>query len=56
MVLRLFGSPVPTHTTLVSDWATAMAPIGATGSCVKRGRNVVPLLVVFQMPPAAEAT
>src|SRR5882757_9224887 len=53
---RLFGSPVPTHTTDGSDGAIAMSPIVDTASLSKTGVHVVPLLVVFQTPPAATPT
>src|ERR1051325_4236836 len=54
--LRELGSPVPAHTWLVSDGAIASIPIETTPSSPrppKTRRNVVPALVVFQMPPAA---
>src|ERR1041385_3705321 len=57
--LRELGSPVPAHTWLVSDGAIASIPIETTPSSPrppKTRRNVVPALVVFQMPPAALAT
>src|SRR5229473_4969277 len=53
---RLFGSPVPTHTTEGSDGAMAMSPIVETLSLSKIGSQVVPLLVVFQTPPEAVPT
>jgi hypothetical protein len=40
----------------VSPGATASAPIEMQRWSSKIGRNVVPLFVVFQMPPAAVAT
>src|SRR6266851_9114211 len=53
---RLLGSPVPTHTTDGSDGAMAMSPIVETLSLSNTGSQVVPLLVVFQTPPAAAPT
>src|SRR5258707_5429147 len=53
---RLFGSPVPTHTTDGSDGAIAMSPIVDTASLSNTGVHVVPLLVVFHTPPAATPT
>src|SRR6266513_4342248 len=56
IVLRASSSPVPAHTCVVSDGAIASSPIDTHFSLSKTGRNVVPALVVFQMPPAAAAT
>src|SRR5437016_14665730 len=56
IVLRESSSPVPAHTCVVSDGAIATSPIDTHFSLSKTGRNVVPALVVFQMPPAAAAT
>src|SRR5258706_14822667 len=56
IVLRESSSPVPAHTCIVSDGAMATSPIETHFSLSKTGRNVVPALVVFQMPPAAAAT
>src|SRR6267378_173035 len=53
---RLFGSPVPTHSTDGSDGAIAMSPIVDTLSLSNTGSHVVPLLVVFQTPPEAVPT
>src|SRR5229473_6070593 len=53
---RLFGSPVPTHTTEGSDGAIAMSPIVDTLSLSNIGSQVVPLFVVFHTPPAAVPT
>src|ERR1700724_4327249 len=53
---RLFGSPVPTHTTDGSDGAIAMSPIVDTASLSNTGVHVVPLFVVFHTPPAATPT
>src|SRR5213595_2433855 len=53
IVLRESSSPVPAHTCTVSDGAIASSPIETHFSFSKTGRNVVPALVVFQMPPAA---
>ena len=55
MELREFGSPVPAHTCCVSDGAMASMPIEITRLSSNTGRHVVPLLVVFQMPPPAAA-
>src|SRR6266571_5260354 len=56
IVLRESSSPVPAHTCVVSDGAIATSPIDTHFSLSKTGRNVVPALVVFQIPPAAAAT
>src|SRR3989449_6899406 len=56
MVLRESSSPVPAHTCIVSDGAIASSPIDTHFSLSNTGRNVVPALVVFQIPPAAAAT
>src|ERR1041385_7348663 len=56
MVLREFCSPVPAQTCIVSDGAIASDPIATQRSRSNTGRNVVPLFVVFQMPPPAAAT
>src|SRR5258705_8131782 len=53
---RLFGSPVPTHTTEGSDGAIAMSPMVDTASLSNTGVHVVPLLLVFHTPPAATPT
>src|SRR5260370_14688866 len=53
---RLFGSPVPTHTTEGSDGAIAMSPIVDTLSLSNIGSHVVPLFVVFHTPPDAVPT
>src|SRR5256886_2742148 len=53
---RLFGWPVPTHTTEGSDGAIAMSPIVDTLSLSNIGSHVVPLLVVFHTPPEAVPT
>src|SRR5678809_1121823 len=47
------GSPVPAHTVLCSDGATASAPIAVTSLSSKIGAQLMPLSVVFQMPPSA---
>src|SRR5437867_6296864 len=56
IVLRESSSPVPAHTCIVSDGAMASSPIATHFSLSNTGRNVVPALVVFQIPPAAAAT
>src|ERR1700689_4773304 len=50
---RLFGSPLPTHTTEGSEGAIATAPIVKTGSLSNTGMNWFPALVVFHNPPVA---
>src|SRR5678809_1506246 len=47
------GSPVPAHTVLRSDGATVRAPIAVTSLSSKIGDQLMPLSVVFQMPPSA---
>src|SRR5260370_17914063 len=56
IVLRESSSPVPAHTCIVSDGAIATSPIDTHFSLSKTGRNVVPALGVFQIPPAAPPT
>src|SRR6266487_1450561 len=56
IVLRESSSPVPAHTCVVSEGAIASSPMETQRSLSKTGRNVVPALVVFQIPPAAAAT
>src|SRR6059058_653862 len=56
IVLREFGSPVPAHTTFVSDGAMASIPIAMMFLSSKIGFHVMPLFIDFQMPPPAEAT
>src|SRR5438105_1077766 len=56
IVLRESSSPVPANTCIVSDGAIASSPIDTHFSLSNTGRNVVPALVVFQIPPAATAT
>src|SRR3954467_13353645 len=53
MVLRMCGSPVPAQMVLVSLGAIASAPTEATFLSSNSGRQVTPLFVVFQTPPAA---
>jgi hypothetical protein len=48
------ASPVPAHTVLGSDGATAMSPIECTGCSSKMGSHVTPPSVVLWMPPDAE--
>src|ERR1041384_6698874 len=55
MVLRESSSPVPAHTCVVSLGAMATSPIEMQRWLSNTGRNDVPALVVFQMPPAAPA-
>src|SRR6185437_280549 len=55
MVLREFGSPVPAQTIFVSDGAMASMPNDATSLSSNSGRQLMPLFVDFQMPPAAAA-
>src|SRR5919106_1545749 len=54
--LRESSSPVPAQTMFVSEGAMARSPIEITRSLSNTGRNVVPALVVFQIPPVAAAT
>src|SRR6185437_16169512 len=49
------ASPVPTHTILGSEGATARAPIAATGSLSKIGVQRLPPSVDFHTPPDAPA-
>src|SRR5207244_1794097 len=56
IVLRESSSPVPAHTCSVSLGAIASSPIEIQGWLSNTGRNDVPALVVFQIPPAAPAT
>src|ERR1043166_3188409 len=55
IVLRVLGSPVPAQTCCVSDGAMASMPIEMTFLSSNSGRQVRPLLVLFQMPPPAAA-
>src|SRR5260221_17751 len=55
MVLRESSSPVPAHTCVVSLGAMPNSPIEPQRWLSNTGRNDVPALVVFQMPPAAPA-
>src|SRR5690349_17847615 len=55
MVLRESSSPVPAHTCVVSLGAMATSPLEMQRWLSNTGRNDVPALVVFQMPPAAPA-
>src|SRR6185503_4841274 len=54
--LREFCSPEPAHTCMVSLGAIASDPMDTTRWLSNTGRHVTPLLVDFQMPPAAAAT
>src|ERR1035437_6040721 len=56
IVLRELGSPVPAHTCCVSDGAIASMPIEITRLSSNNGRHVMPLFMVFQIPPPAVAT
>src|SRR3989442_14674929 len=56
IVLRESSSPVPAQTCVVSEGAIASSPIDTQRSLSKTSLNVVPALVVFQIPPAAAAT
>src|SRR5438093_8825107 len=56
MVLRESSSPVPAQTCIVSLGAIATSPIAMQRWLSNTGRNDVPALVVFQIPPAAPAT
>ena len=55
MVLRESSSPVPAQTCVVSLGAMASSPIDTQRWLSNTGRNVMPALVVFQIPPAAPA-
>ncbi len=52
-LLRIQLSPVPTHTMLWFDGATAIAPIDCTGCESKIGVQWNPPSVDFQTPPDA---
>ena len=52
---RESSSPVPAQICRVSEGAMAMSPMEMTRSVWNRGRKVIPLFVVFQIPPAAAA-
>src|SRR5262245_16985258 len=54
--LREFGSPVPAHTCCVSDGAMASIPIEMIRLSSNVGFQVMPLFVLFQIPPADAAT
>ena len=56
MELRELGSPVPAHTCCVSVGAIASIPMEMMRLSSNVGRQVMPLLVLFQMPPPAAAT
>src|ERR1035437_5980722 len=56
IVLRELGSPVPAHTCCVSDGAIASMPIEITRLSSNNGGHVMPLFMVFQIPPPARAT
>src|SRR6266513_5947890 len=55
IVLRESSSPVPAQTCIVSLGAIASSPIAMQRWLSNTGRNVMPALVVFQIPPAAPA-
>src|SRR5437762_14140116 len=55
IVLRAPSSPVPAHTCIVSDGAMPGSPRDTHFSFSTPGRDVLPALVVVQMPPAAAA-
>src|ERR1044072_5812457 len=55
MGLRELGPPVPAHPCMVSLGARASMPMEITRWLSNTGRQVTPLLVDFQMPPAAAA-
>src|SRR5881392_402438 len=56
IVLRESSSPVPAQTCVVSLGAIMSSPIEMQRWLSNTGRNEVPALVVFQIPPAAAAT
>ncbi len=53
MLERMKGSPVPAHTTLGAEGATASSPTDGTPALSKTGSQLEPPSVVFQIPPAA---
>ncbi len=53
MWLRMFGSPVPTQTTLGSEAATSIQPIASASWSSKTGVQWVPPSVVLKIPPEA---
>src|SRR5438034_10891110 len=53
---RLFRSPVPAQTTLVSDGATARSPIVWTPRPSEIACQVMPPFEVLQLPPPAAPT
>ena len=54
--LRESSSPLPAQIWFGSLGAIARSPIAATRGSLKMDLKVIPLLVVFQIPPAAAAT
>ena len=54
--MRESSSPVPAQTCVVSLGAIMSSPIEMQRWLSNTGRNEVPALVVFQIPPAAAAT
>src|SRR6266851_9427914 len=55
-LLRVHGSPVPTHTTFAFFGSTVIAPMDCTGCLSKTGLKVVPPLTDFHTPPLAAPT
>ncbi len=53
---RGFDSPVPTHTTLGFEGASARAPIDDVGWSLNTASHESPPSVVFHTPPAAAPT
>src|SRR5437867_539222 len=53
---RLFFSPLPAHTTLVSEGATATSPIVCTPRPSEAACQVIPPLADFHTPPPAAPT
>ena len=52
-LLRMWASPVPTHTTFGSAVDTAIAPTESTGWSSKTGVQWIPPSVVLNTPPEA---
>jgi hypothetical protein len=56
MEFRESSSPVPAYMMLGFEGASAMSPMEITRSLSNTGTNIVPALIVFQIPPLAVAT
>src|SRR5512147_821407 len=55
-LLKIFASPVPTHTTSGLLGSIARSPIEAVGIPSKTGSKVVPSFTDFHTPPVADPT